>query len=166
MRTTIVSRDGLMSRDGLREEDLRWLFQVGEERVVDSGTAIVDEGVRPDALFVVIRGRFSVGIEALDDAPLAKLEAGEWIGEISFLEGSPASATIVADQESAVLVIDHQVLNERIREDTGFAARMYRAFALVAERRLRNRVEHLALLVGIGSGLHFQHGISIPDLDW
>ena len=166
MRTTIVLRDGLVSRDGLREEDLRWLFQVGENKAVHPGTAIVDEGVRPDALFVVIRGRFSVGIETLDDVPLAKLEAGEWIGEISFLEGSPASATIVADQESAVLVIDHQVLNERIREDTAFAARMYRAFALVSERRLRNRVDHLAFLVEIGNGTHSQYEIGIPALDW
>jgi CRP-like cAMP-binding protein len=150
----------------LREEDLRWLFQVGEERVVHSGTAIVDEGVRPNALFIVIRGRFDVGVETLDDALLAKLEAGEWIGEISFLEGSPASATIAADQESVVLVIDRQVLNKRIREDTAFAARMYRAFALVAERRLRNRVDHLAFLVEIGSDSRSQHGIGSSDLDW
>jgi CRP-like cAMP-binding protein len=160
MRTTIVSRDGL------REEDLRWLFQVGENKVVQSGTAIVEEGVRPDGLFVVIHGQFSVGVESLDDLPLAKLEAGEWIGEIAFLEGSPASATIVADRESAVLAIDHQVLNEKIREDTAFAARIYRAFALVAERRLRNRVDHLAFLVEIGSGRHNQHGIGTPILDW
>jgi CRP-like cAMP-binding protein len=160
MRTKIVSRDGL------REEDLRWLFQVGENKVVHSGTAIVNEGVRPDGLFVVIRGQFSVGVETLDDVPLAKLEAGEWIGEISFLEGSPASATIVADQESAVLVIDHQVLNERIHEDTAFAARIYRAFALVAERRLRNRVDRLAFLVEIGSAQRSQHEIGISDFDW
>jgi CRP-like cAMP-binding protein len=160
MRTKIVSRDGL------GEEDLLWLFQVGEERVVHPGTAIVDEGVRPNALFIVTRGRFDVNVETLADASLAKLEAGEWIGEASFLEGSAASATIVADQESAVLVIDHQVLNERIREDTAFAARMYRAFALVSERRLRNRVDHLAFLVEIGNGTHSQYGIGSLALDW
>jgi CRP-like cAMP-binding protein len=150
----------------LRGEDLRWLFQVGEERVVHSGTAIVDEGVRPNALFIVISGRFDVEIGTLDDTLLAKLEAGEWIGEISFLEGSPASATIVADQESVVLVIDRQVLDKRIREDTAFAARMYRAFALVAERRLRNRVDHLAFLVEIGSDSRSQYGIGISNLNW
>jgi CRP-like cAMP-binding protein len=150
----------------LREEDLRWLFQVGEKRVVHSGTAIVDEGIRPDALFIVIRGGFSVGVGTLDDASLAKLEAGEWIGEMSFLEGSPASATIVADQESAVLVIDQQVLDERMREDTVFAGRIYRAFALVAERRLRSRVDHLAFLVEIGRDPRSQHGVGTPDLDW
>ncbi len=65
-----------------------------------------------------------------------------------------------------MLVIDNQVLNERIREDTAFAARIYRAFALIAERRLRNRVDHLAFLVEIGSDPRSRHGIGIPALDW
>jgi CRP-like cAMP-binding protein len=159
MRTTIALSDGL------RDEDMLWLFQVGEERVVNRGTAIVYEGVRPNAIFVVIRGSFNVGVETLADEPLAKLGAGELIGEISFLEGSPASATIVAEERSAVIVVDNQVLNERLRENTAFAARMYRAFALVAERRLRNRVDHLAFQFEFGRSLGSQRGIHIPLVD-
>ena len=159
MRKTIVFSEGL------RDEDLMWLFQVGEERVVNPGAAIVHEGVRPNAIFVVVRGGFSVGVEAVAERPLARLGAGELIGEISFLEGSPASATIVADEESAVLVVGNQVLNERIREDTAFAARMYRAFALVAERRLRNRVDHLAFLFEFGRAPGNQSGLSITAVD-
>ena len=138
-------------KDGLRDEDLAWLFQAGVEKVVSPGTAIVHEGVRPNAIFVVIHGKFSVRVENVTNEPLAELGAGELIGEISFLEGSPASATIVAEEESAILVIDDQLLNERIRDNASFAARMYRSFALTAERRLRNRVDHLASLFAIGS---------------
>jgi CRP-like cAMP-binding protein len=159
MRTTIALSEGL------RDEDILWLFQVGEKRLVKPGTAIVHEGVRPNAIFVVIRGAFSVDIETLADEPLARLGAGELIGEISFLEGSPASATIVADEESAVLAVDNQLLNQRIGEDTAFAARMYRAFALVAERRLRNRVDHLAFLFEFGRAPGNQSGLSITAVD-
>ena len=140
MRKTIALSEGLQA------EDMLWLFQVGEEKAVSPGTAIVHEGIRPNAIFVVVRGSFNVGIETLADEPLATLRVGELIGEISFLEGSPASATIVADEESVVLAIDSEALSDKLREDTAFAARMYRAFALVAERRLRNRVDHLTLL--------------------
>jgi CRP-like cAMP-binding protein len=150
---------------GLRDEDILWLFQVGEEKTINPGTAIVHEGIRPSALFLVIRGGFNVGVEAVVDEPLAKLGVGELIGEISFLEDSPASATIVADEESAVLAIDNQVLNERIREDTAFAARLYRAFALVAHRRLCNRVDHLAFLFELGRSPGSPRGISIPVFD-
>jgi CRP/FNR family cyclic AMP-dependent transcriptional regulator len=159
MRTTIALSEGL------RDEDMLWLFQVGEKKIVNPGTALVHEGVRPNAIFIVIRGGFSVGVETLANEPLAKLGAGELIGEISFLEGSPASATIVADEESAVLVVDSQVLNERVREDTAFAARVYRAFALVAERRLRNRVDHLACLFELGRGLGSQRDACACALD-
>ena len=159
MRTTIALSDGL------RDEDMLWLFQVGVERVINPGTAIVHEGVRPNAIFVVIRGSFNVGVETLADEPLAKLGAGELIGEISFLEGSPASATIVADEESAVIVVDSQVLNERLRENTAFAARMYRTFALVAERRLRNRVDHLAFLFELGRGPGSQRDSCVAACD-
>ena len=151
--------------EGLQDEDLLWLFQVGKERSVDPGTAIVHEGVRPNAIFIVVRGSFNVDVETLVDEPLAKLGAGELIGEISFLEGSPASATIVANEESGVLVVDNQVLSERIRENTAFAARMYRAFALIAERRLRNRIDHLALRFDFGSGSGSQRDFCIPALD-
>jgi CRP-like cAMP-binding protein len=159
MRTTIALSQGL------RDEDIQWLFQVGEEKTVHPGTALIHEGVRPTAIFIVIRGRFSVGVETFAGEPLAELGVGELIGEISFLEGSPASATIVADEPSAVLVIDNRALSTRIGEDTAFAARIYRAFALIAERRLRNRVDHLAFLVEIGSGPRIQHDCYAPAFE-
>jgi hypothetical protein len=62
----------------------------------------------------------------------------------------------VSEEESAVLVIDNQLLNERIRDNDSFAARIYRSFALTAERRLRNRVDHLASLFAIGSEPRWQ----------
>jgi CRP-like cAMP-binding protein len=151
-------------KDGLRDEDLAWLFQAGVEKVVSPGTAIVHEGVRPNAIFVVIHGKFSVRVENVTNEPLAELGAGELIGEISFLEGSPASATIVAEEESAILVIDDQLLNERIRDNASFAARMYRSFALTAERRLRNRVDHLASLFAIDGGPRWQDEFCLPAL--
>ena len=160
MRATITLREGLP------EEDMLWLSQVGEEMAVTPGTTIIQQGIRPNGIFVVLRGRFDVAVDTFADQPLAKLGAGELIGEISFLEGSPASATIAAIEESAVLVVDNQLLNERICEDSAFAARIYRAFALIAERRLRNRVDHLAFLVEIGSSPRNRHGIGIPALDW
>ena len=98
-------------KDGLREEDLAWLLETGVTRIVRPGTAIVHEGVRPNAIFVVIDGRFSVRVKNVAGEPLAALRAGELIGEISFLEGSPASATIVSEEASAVLEIDDQLLN-------------------------------------------------------
>lgn len=151
-------------KDGLREEDMAWLFETGVTRIVSPGTAIVREGVRPNAIFVVIDGRFSVRVRKVAGEPLAALKAGELIGEISFLEGSPASATIVSEEASAVLEIDSRLLNQRVGEDAAFAARIYRLFALTAERRLRNRVDHLASVFAIGSETRGRSDCRMPAL--
>ncbi len=151
-------------KDGLQDEDLAWLFETGVMRIVSPGTAIVREGVRPNAIFVVIDGRFSVRVRNVAGEPLAALRAGELIGEISFLEGSPASATIVSEEASAVLEIDGQRLSERVGKDAAFAARIYRLFALTAERRLRNRVDHLASVFAIGSGIRRRGDCCMPAL--
>ena len=80
------------------------------------------------------------------------VEERAYANEIAFLEDSPASVTIVAEQESVVLAVSRRELEQRILEDVAFAARLYRAFALVAERRLRNRVDNLVFLFEFGSG--------------
>ena len=51
-------RNTIALNEGLQDEDLLWLFQVGKETIVQPGTAIVHQGVRPNAIFVVIRGGF------------------------------------------------------------------------------------------------------------
>ena len=147
-------------RDGLRDEDLAWLFRVGVETVIEAGSTLLREGYPTDSVFVVIRGEFSVRMANFEDGNLANLGAGELIGEISFLECSPASATIVAEQESVVLAVGRRELEERIIDDVAFAARLYRAFALVAERRLRNRVDGLVFLFEFGGGWRSQSGVS------
>jgi hypothetical protein len=43
MRTTIALGEGL------RDEDISWLFQVGEQKTVNPGTTIVHEGRRPNS---------------------------------------------------------------------------------------------------------------------
>jgi CRP-like cAMP-binding protein len=153
-----MSRE-IVLRDGLRDQDLVWLFRVGEEKNIESGATLIREGHRTDDLFVVVRGQFSVRKVEYETEHLATLGAGELIGEISFLEGSPASATIVAEQGSVVLAIDHQELKRRIIEDVAFAARLYRAFALVAERRLRTRVDNLVFLFEFGAGAYSHSAI-------
>ena len=147
-------------RDGLRDEDLTWLFRVGVEQIIEPGRTLLCGGQRTNGIFVVIRGQFSVHVANLEAEHLAKLAAGELIGEISFLEGSRASATVVAERESVVLAIGRRELEERIIEDVAFAARLYRAFALVAERRLCNRVNSQVFLFDFGGGWRSQSGVA------
>ena len=59
---------------------------------------------------------------------------------MSWIEGLPASATIKAVENTLLLVIPREVLETRQANDASFAARLFKSFAQVVARRLRERV--------------------------
>jgi CRP-like cAMP-binding protein len=44
----------------LNDDDIRWILDCGQERQVISGTVIIQEGTKPEALFLVLEGQVSV----------------------------------------------------------------------------------------------------------
>ena len=109
----------------------------------DAQAAITQEGVRLDALYLVLRGLAEVTVASGGGRRLATLGPGELIGEVSLLEDRPASATVKAVEPTLLLAIPHQVLAAKLVAEPSFAARWYRAFALILAQRLRQRVTAL-----------------------
>ena len=77
--------------------------------------------------------------------PLAILTAGEFFGEMSFVDGAPTSAKAVADEPTRVRVIDEAIVDRMVKADPGFAGRLYRSIAVILVERLRLTSMHLAL---------------------
>lgn len=132
--------DALSLLSDLTDADIDWLLQVGEERLVPAGATIIAEGSMPQELYFVLHGVAELRIAALGDSRVATLGPGELLGEISFLEGRPASATVLALEDVSVLAVARDSVTRRGDSDPVFAARLYRAFARVIARRLRERV--------------------------
>lgn len=128
----------------LTEEDVSWMLEQGREQQVIANTRIIVEGEKPDALYIVLEGLVGIEIDVVDTAMItfriAYRGPGELLGEISFLDGQPASATVKAVENSLLLAIPRALLDAKIEADTAFAARFYRACALITSRRLRERV--------------------------
>ena len=99
-------------------------------------------------LTFVLDGLFAVHLSRNESAPVALLGPGELVGEISFLENLPATASVVAIEDSRVLCIARSDLLQRISADLAFATDFYRALARMLSRRLRER--SLALAAGVG----------------
>jgi CRP/FNR family transcriptional regulator, cyclic AMP receptor protein len=59
------------------------------------------------------------------------------MGEMSFVDQAPPSATVQAMEPSFVLDIPRRRLNAKLAEDAGFAARFYRALSMFLAARLR-----------------------------
>jgi CRP-like cAMP-binding protein len=99
---------------------------------------VFDQNVSLRAIFLIDDG--SVRIERQDRGamiPLAVLGAGEFFGEMSFVDGMPTSARVVADEPTRLRVIDAATVDDLTRTDPSFAGRLYRSIAAILAERLR-----------------------------
>ena len=126
----------------LDDGDIDWMISAGNRKKVSKGTALIHEGREIDSMYVVVDGAFAVQVAALGGKEIAKLRAGEIVGEMSFVDSRPPSASVVAVENSSVLSIPRNALNKRL-EHPAFAARFYRALAVFLANRLRNTVARL-----------------------
>ncbi len=126
----------------LGERDIDWLVQAGQVQKAPAGTVLIHEGRPIDAVHILLSGGLEV-IRATTGLRLASLSVGEVVGEMSFLDGRPPSATVRAVQESHLLTIRRTDLERKLEEDPAFAARLYRSLGLFLSDRLRGLARHL-----------------------
>ncbi len=124
----------------LDEEDVAWIMEQSREQQVIANTLIIQEGERPETLFIILEGLVGIEMDAIGSQMIAFRGAGELLGEISFLDGETASATVKAVENSLLLAIPRSLLDVKLAEDPSFAARFYRSCARIVARRLRDRV--------------------------
>jgi extracellular factor (EF) 3-hydroxypalmitic acid methyl ester biosynthesis protein len=132
-------QEGLRLLSELTDDDICWLQDEGHEEQTIAGTALIREGERPDAIFVVLEGLVGIEVEAITNQRIALRGPGQLLGEVSFLDGQPASATVKSVENTLLLVLPRTTLEARLLTDSAFAARFYRACARVVARRLRER---------------------------
>ena len=99
---------------------------------------VIHAGRQPRQLFVIMEG--VARVESVPGVKLALIREGEICGEMSFLEGSIASASVVADTEIDTLAIDWIGLQQLFELYPHLGSRFYRSLALNLSRRLRKQV--------------------------
>ena len=127
----------------LADSEISWLRAAGERRYSERGAVLVEEGTHIETLYLVLSGVLSVTIGGPAGREMARLGPGQIIGEMSFLEDRPASATVRALESSEVLALPRAAVVAKLGEDPAFSAHLYRGLAIVASRRLRNVVGQL-----------------------
>lgn len=119
----------------LDDADVEWLSENGSRQHVPQGTVLIRKGEPVSKLFVVLEGRLAVS--AADGKEVASLLSGEVVGEISFVDSRPPSASVVAAEDTQVLSVPGDMLRKKLEKDPLFAARFYRALAVFLADRLR-----------------------------
>jgi bacteriocin-type transport-associated protein len=127
----------------LNDNDLEWLLTTGRRETVATGTVLIQEGHAVEAIYIVLEGTFGVTVGATDGQEIARLLSGEIVGEISFVDARPPSATVKAVENSLVLSVPRRQLAAKLEQDTAFAARFYQALAVFLADRLRSLTSRL-----------------------
>jgi CRP/FNR family cyclic AMP-dependent transcriptional regulator len=123
----------------LNDSDLDWMISHGTKQEIAEGSMLIQEGRPVDAMFIVLNGKLTVSTSRTGKE-LARLMCGEVVGEMSFLDSRPPSASVKAIEKCSVLSISQKRLNEKLERDFAFAARFYRALGVFLSDRLRATV--------------------------
>lgn len=127
--------------EAMEVEDINWLLANGSEQQIISTHEFVRENEILESLFIILEGLVGVYSFALGDNPIQLLNSGQVVGELAFLDGHKASATVRAVENSLILELPHKLLLDHIDKDPQFAIRFYRALANLGASRLRQTVE-------------------------
>lgn len=125
----------------LSDDDVDWIAVAGTRRQHSEGDVLIREGMPIDSLMILLSGKARVDVQGVGE--VARLGSGEILGEMSLIDESPPSATVVIVEPSQVLHLDRNVLNAKIEQDPSFAARLYRAIAMFLSVRMRSTVQRL-----------------------
>jgi len=119
----------------LTDQDADWLAGVGSRRQLRAGDILVRQGSQLDELYIVLDGEMS--ILSANNREIARVGVGDMLGEMSFVDDSPASASVRALGAVLVLAVPQAQIAARMADDPAFAARFYKAIAVFLADRLR-----------------------------
>ena len=74
------------------------------------GDVLIQAGQANDFLYLILSGRLRIHLKDLTLAPIVMLEPGEVVGEMSVFDRQPASAYVVAQEDSRLLVLDRATI--------------------------------------------------------
>ena len=123
----------------LTDDDIDWIARAGVRRRVENGKTLIEQGKPIDSIILVLEGRFSVIVK--DVGVIARRHAGDLLGEMSIVDSTPPSATVVAEGECRVLSLNKNILLQKLATDMAFGCRFYKAVAVFLTDRLRE-IEH------------------------
>ncbi len=131
---TIRHRSGGFAR--FTPAELVELLDQGQWLSAPAGATLVAEGERPKGIYYIKEGKADVYI---NNKWVANLRENQFVGEISFLTGEDASATVRAKTPLRYLHWKTAELKHLIRERPNLAEALYASFSIDLICKLRDR---------------------------
>lgn len=125
----------------LTDEQCRTLARKVELRDLANGELLVREGAPDDHLYVIVSGALGVVRHPQGEPPVAlhTLVAGDFAGELSFIDGTERYASLEAHGPTRVFALRREALEELLEEEPRVVYLVMRAIIRIAhniQRRL------------------------------
>src|SRR5271170_6000125 len=115
----------------LDDAQIARLRAFGEERHVQAGEIVFDQGDTSHGVFVVLEGSIDiVDASKNDDAPLRVVKRGDFTGEVNLLSGRRSLVRCRAKEASSLLEIGRANLRRILQTDAALGELLLRAFLL------------------------------------
>ncbi len=124
--------DRYIDTDELKEDLVRFMRGGAEfpQTSFAKGTYIVREGEPGNAAYIIVSGRCDVlKVVSGAVATMTTLRAGEVFGETAILSEGPRTATVLATEDTTVLVVTRSVLERELATMKPWMARLIHALA-------------------------------------
>ena len=121
------------------ESELLALAASLREKSLRKGQVLLRMGDTSDEMYVVRRGSLVISkpVTGRVEQVLARMGPGDFFGEMALFDHSPRSATVQADSDALLLVLDRGALVRLTEQSPRAAAAFYRAMVLEFVQRLR-----------------------------
>ncbi len=106
----LLSRLQLFRNVDLENPDLLDLLALCNYRQLAVGEIILATEEENHYLYILLKGRLVIQLNAHEDIPLATVEPGECVGEMSIIDSRIPSAQVSASEETTMLVIGQDIL--------------------------------------------------------
>ena len=113
----LPEKDGPLLREaltGLDDSQIARLLKAAEWKNFQPGDVLTRQDAPVDALYFLCSGRANVEV---DKSLVTYLEKGSFVGEIAYLTGNPATATVVIDEPSRALAFSRMRLAKVVAAD-------------------------------------------------
>jgi hypothetical protein len=136
MKHAHLLRQGVFA--GFTDAQLARLITSGTWRELEPGTVLTEQDKPVPELVLICDGQAVVNVHG---STVAHLRGGAFVGEMAFVSGNPASATVVVEQPTRAFVFDMPRLRKLVDTDDLVAVAIHRVIGRDLAKKLQKQDE-------------------------
>ena len=121
---------------GFNNAQLARLVGAGTWRELQPGTVLTEQDKPVQELVLICDGQALVNVHGVT---VAHLRGGAFVGEMAFVSGNPASATVIVEQPSRAFVFDMERLRKLVDNDDLVAVAIHRVIGRDLAAKLKKQ---------------------------